>query len=139
MVCQAGKRAPFESKLHASDEKCLASEGLGQMTKELVLQLRYAGVFPQTGLREYRFEISKENRADTRQVVLTIEDALFSTRLLLFQEAPDLCYQKLLQSMRDSETTPIGARTKVTASDVAYYRDNHPNTRMRKHRSTGSV
>jgi hypothetical protein len=110
------------------------------MAKELVLQLRYAGVFPQTGLREYRFDIRKENTADTRQVVLTIEDALFSTRLLMFQEAPDLCYQKLLRTMRDeSEEAPIDACTKVTASDVAFYRDTHPNTRLRKYRSRGSV
>jgi len=109
------------------------------MAKELVLQLRYAGVFPQTGLREYRFNIKKENIATT-QVVLTIEDALFATHLLMFQEAPDLCYQKLLRTMRnESEDTPIAARTKVTASDVAFYRDTHPNTRLRKYRRWGSA
>jgi hypothetical protein len=102
------------------------------MSREFVLQLRYVGVFPQLGHREYRFDIRRAN-IDARQVILTIEDNLFATRLLLFQEAPDLCYQKLLQAMRnESDDTPIDNCTMVTTSDVALYRDTHPNTRLRK-------
>jgi hypothetical protein len=107
------------------------------MPRNFVMQLRYVGVFPKTGLREYKFNINEED-IDGRQVVLTIEDRLFATRLLLFQEAPDLCYQKLLLALHnENKKTPIGARTMVTASDVAFYRDTHPNTRLRKHVSTG--
>jgi hypothetical protein len=108
------------------------------MPKDFVLQLRYVGVFPQTGHREYRFNIEKQD-VDPRQVILTIADTLFATRLLMFQEAPDLCYQKLLLALHnESEDKPIDSQSTVTASDVAFYRDTHPNTRPRRHASRGA-
>lgn len=108
------------------------------MPRDAVLQLQYVGVFPQVGYREYRFDIKNDN-ITARQVVLTIEDSLFATRLLMYQEAPDLCCQKLLWALHnENEGTPVDPRTSVTASDVASYRDTHPNTRQRKHMSRGS-
>jgi hypothetical protein len=102
------------------------------MVKDFVLQLRYIGVFPQETYREYRFHIDKGD-SQVREVTLTIENGLFTVNHLMFQEAPDLCYQKLLLDLRnESEENPIGARMAVTPSDIAYYRDTHPNAKMRR-------
>ena len=102
------------------------------MTKDFVLQLRYLGVFPQTGHREYRFNVGKDT-ADTREVTLTIADGLFVTNRFMFQEAPDLCYQKLLTDLRNESTeVPIRSRAAVTATDIHSYRENHPTARARK-------
>ncbi len=102
------------------------------MAKDLVLQLRYVGVFPQEGHREYRFNI-KEEDADTREVILMIPDGLFVTNRLMFQEAPDLCYQKLLADLRnESREAPICSRTTVTAMDIDSYRETHPTAGVRK-------
>jgi hypothetical protein len=101
------------------------------MSRDFVLQLRYIGVFPQEGYREYRFHIDKGDQI--REVALTIEDALFAHHNLMFQEAPDLCYQKLLLELRsESDDAPIGSRSAVTPSDIAVYRDCHPTDKARR-------
>ena len=102
------------------------------MLKDLVLKLKFLGVIPQAGYTEYGFRIEAEDKS-FRLVVLTIEDAFFQKKELMFQEAPDLCYQKILMDL-DKETTdsPIPSRMPVTALDIAQYRDLHPTTKLRK-------
>ncbi len=103
------------------------------MLKDLVLRLKFLGVIPQVGYVEYGFRVEAEDKS-FRLVVLTIEDAFFRENGLMFQEAPDLCYQKILMNL-DKETTgsKIPSRMPVTASDIAHYRDMHPTTKSRKH------
>jgi hypothetical protein len=102
------------------------------MPRDFVLQLRYIGVFPQNGHREYRFHIDKGDQ-QIREVALTIDDGLFTQNHLMFQEAPDLCYQKLLLDLRnESDDAPIGTSTAVTSSDIAVYRDSHPTSKTRR-------
>ena len=103
------------------------------MARDLCSELRFVGVFPQTGHREYRFNIEKEN-ADIREVILTIADALFMPKRLTFQEAPDLCYQKLLADLRlESKEAPVHRRAAVTATDIDSYRETRPTTRAGRH------
>jgi len=102
------------------------------MLKDLVLQLKYLGVMPQIGYVEYGFSIEKKDKS-VRQVVLTIEDGFFRKYDLKLQEAPDLCYQKVLMDLDDEKTeSRLPFRVPVTALDIAHYRDLHPNTRLRK-------
>ncbi len=101
-----------------------------------MLQLRYLGVLPQPECREYGFQINDKDKAP-RLFVWTIELGFFKKYDLLFQEAPDLCYQKLLAELR-SETAelPVNPRYSVTASDIEHYRQLHPTTKSRKPRSS---
>ena len=102
------------------------------MAKDFVLQLRYMGVFPQSGHREYRFRIENEG-SEIRDVSLTIDDHLFGTKRLMFQEAPDLCYQKLLTEVRnENRDVPILKRAAITAIDIKSYRESHPTVKVRK-------
>lgn len=99
--------------------------------KGLVLQLRYLGVLPQTGRREYSFRIEDKEKS-IRLVILTIEDAVFLARELMLQEAPDLCYQKLLTELsNETGDAHIPRRVSVTTSDIAHYRGCHPTTKPR--------
>lgn len=98
------------------------------MAKDVVLQLRYLGVIPQVGYVEYGFRIEDKDKS-TRDVILTIANALFSENHLMLQEAPDLCYQKVLTDLVSEHGSQINGRTAVTTSDVLQYRDAHPNTR----------
>jgi len=102
------------------------------MNKNLVLKLRYVGMLARIGHREYGFHVEDKDRR-VRQVILTIDNTVFRTRQLMFQEAPDLCYQKLLSDL-DNETVdaPIRRRAQVTEADVAAYRLSHPTARLRK-------
>lgn len=103
------------------------------MSKDLVLQLRYLGVMPQAGFVEYGFRIENKDKS-VRQVVLTIADDLFRKHDLKLQEAPDLCYQKVLMDLEVEKTdSRFPFCVPVTALDVAHYRDLHPTARLRKH------
>jgi hypothetical protein len=90
------------------------------------LCLRYIGVIPKVECLEYGFRVEDKDK-DPRLVVLMIESGLFRKHDLLRQEAPDLCYQKLLMALR-SETSEaqIDPCLSVTASDIADYRVTHP-------------
>ncbi len=103
------------------------------MARDFCLEVRFVGVFPQKGHREYRFNIEKENTA-IRQVILTIADGLFIPNRLTFQEAPDLCYQKLLADLRiESKEAPIYGRAAVTATDIDSYRESRQTARAGRH------
>jgi hypothetical protein len=98
-------------------------------------QLRYIGVIPQTGCLEYGFRIEEKDK-DPRLVILMIESGFFKQFELMFQEAPDLCYQKLLADLK-SETAelPLGPRLSVTAADISHYRESHPTGKSSKSRA----
>ncbi len=103
------------------------------MARDSCSELRFVGVFPQKGHREYRFNIEKEN-TDIRQVILTIADGLFMPNRLTFQEAPDLCYQKLLTDLRiESKETPIYRCAAITATDIDSYKESHQTARSGRH------
>jgi hypothetical protein len=102
------------------------------MARDLANQLRYLGVIPQDGHVEYGFRIEDKDK-NVRLVVLDIETGFFARRDLMFQEGPDLCYQKMLADLgNETADSPIGEHVPVTASDVASYRDMHPTSKQRK-------
>jgi hypothetical protein len=102
------------------------------MLKEPVLQLQYLGVIPQAGYVEYGFRVTEKDKS-VRQVILTIEDAFFRRNDLKFQEAPDLCYQKVLMDLNKEIRDPaIPTCIPVTALDISHYRDLHPTAKSRK-------
>jgi hypothetical protein len=102
------------------------------MQNHLVLQLRYLGVIPQAGYIEYGFRVEEKDKT-VRQVVLTIEDAFFRRNDLKLQEAPDLCYQKVLMDLnQERPDSDFPACIPVTALDIAHYRDLHPTAKSRK-------
>ena len=102
------------------------------MARDLAHQLKYLGVISQKGHIEYGFRIEDKDK-DPRLVVLMIESGFFKRHELMLQEAPDLCYQKLLADL-SSETAefPISPRLSVTASDIAHYRELHPTGKSKK-------
>ncbi len=102
------------------------------MAKDLVLQLRYLGMLPHIGHREYRFQIEAHDKS-VRTVALIIDDGIFRKNQLMFQEAPDLCYQKLLADViNEADGAPICSRASVTDTEVATYRNAHPTGKLRK-------
>ena len=94
--------------------------------------LRYMGVIPQMEYLEYGFRI-EEGDKNPRLIVLMIESEFFKKYDLKFQEAPDLCYQKLLAELRnETAQLPVSPRFSVTASDIAHYRESHPTAKSPK-------
>ena len=102
------------------------------MSKDFVMQLRYLGVIPQVGFVEYGFRIENKDKS-VRQVILTIADDFFLKNDLKLQEAPDLCYQKVLTELEfEKSDSCLPFSMPVTALDVANYRHLHPTVKLRK-------
>jgi hypothetical protein len=104
------------------------------MTKDIVLKLRYLGMIPQVGHREYGFRVENKDK-EFRQVVVTIDNTLFLKNHLMFQEAPDLCYQRVFMDVDNEPTDAAAGSTStvpITEMDIARYRDSHPTASTRQ-------
>lgn len=88
-------------------------------------QLRYLGMIPHPDHSEYGFRVENEDKT-VRLIVLNIATTVFLKRQLLIQEAPDLCYQKVLADLRAQASGPPESSVRVTESDIAHYRSYHP-------------
>jgi hypothetical protein len=96
------------------------------MATNNTMNLRFIGVIPQSDFLEYGFRIEDKDR-EPRFIVIMIESDFFKKYALMFQEAPDLCYQKLLADLKnETAELPVNPRLSITATDIAYYRELHP-------------
>jgi hypothetical protein len=110
--------------------------GENLVAKDSVLKLRYLGVLPQVGHREYGFRIENKEK-EIRKVIVTIDDTYFLKNQLRFQEAPDLCYQRILMDIDNESADATIAGTSmvpITPTDIARYRDSRPTAKTRQHR-----
>jgi hypothetical protein len=95
--------------------------------------LRYLGKISQPEYSEYGFRVENEDRS-VRLLILTIADSIFLTKQLMVQEAPDLCYQKVLADLKSEADGSIKGVILITESDVAQYRAIHPNLKRKSFR-----
>ncbi len=65
-------------------------------------------------------------------LILTIADSYFLTKQLMVQEAPDLCYQKVLTDLNSGIAELREDSILITESDIANYRASHPNAAARR-------
>jgi hypothetical protein len=91
-------------------------------------QLRYLGTISRPEHAEYGFQIENPDKT-VRLLVLSIANSVFLTRQLMVQEAPDLCYQKVLAFLRDAPTDSAEDYICIGASDIENYRAFHPNAK----------
>ncbi len=94
-------------------------------------QLSYLGVIPKPEYSEYGFRITNEDKT-ARLLILTIANSVFLRKQLLVQEAPDLCYQKVLADLRSEIPTLVEDSVEVTESDLLQYRSSHPNISLKR-------
>jgi len=91
-------------------------------------QLRYLGTISKPEHSEYGFQIENPDKT-VRLLVLTIANSVFLTRQLMVQEAPDLCYQKVLAYLRDATAGPVEDYIPISESDITSYRAFHPSVK----------
>jgi hypothetical protein len=84
--------------------------------------LRYTGVHSLADTREYGF-VLRDN--EERHFTVVVSNVDFKDKRLSFQEAPDLCYQKLYAELEAETDTPVASAICVTAEDLARYRETH--------------
>jgi hypothetical protein len=92
--------------------------------------LRYLGKISKLEFSEYGFRVENEDKS-VKLLILSIANSVFLTKQLMVQEAPDLCYQKVLIELKSEAADPIRELIPVTASDIQQYRILHPNLRRK--------
>jgi hypothetical protein len=92
--------------------------------------LRYLGKISKLEHSEYGFRIENEDKS-VRLLILAIANSVFLTKQLMVQEAPDLCYQKVLTELKSEVTDQFRELVLVTGSDIEQYRTLHPNLRRK--------
>lgn len=84
--------------------------------------IRYLGFHDVPGRREYVLDAQRGDQ--TGRYTLWIDLSVFSRRLALLQDGPEICYQKLVRELSDAE--PEGRHgMAVTENDLASYREAH--------------
>ena len=86
------------------------------------ITIQYLGFQDVGDRREYRFDARRGEHA--RRYSVSIELVAFSTRQVLLQDGPDICYQKLARDAAASQLHGPGGLD-VTESDLAAYRAAH--------------
>lgn len=94
-------------------------------------QLRYLGMIPHSSHSEYGFRIENADKT-IRLLVLTVANSVFLTKQLLVQEAPDLCYQKVLTDLQSETPGAAEELISISDSDIAHYRAGHPNVKLQR-------
>jgi hypothetical protein len=94
-------------------------------------QLSYLGVISKQEHSEYGFRIINDDKTD-RLLIVTITNSVFLTKQLMIQEAPDLCYQKVLADLRSEIPALVEDSVVVTESDLVQYRASHPNISLKR-------
>lgn len=83
--------------------------------------LQYCGFDVLPGGRQYSFRLSQKDA--NRDFTLLVPNASFRTGLLLYQEAPGVCYRKLSADLvHEDSTAPLCTHQEVTASEVTEYK-----------------
>jgi len=92
--------------------------------------LRYLGKISKPEHSEYGFRIESEDRS-VRLLILAIANSVFLTNQLMVQEAPDLCYQKVLTDLKSEVPDQSKDPILVTGSDIEHYRAFHPHLKRK--------
>ncbi len=86
------------------------------------LTIRYLGFECTSEGRSYRLSVDAGSQ-DRRVYSVSIPNEAFETRRARFQDAPELCLQRLQRELDANADLPGGAALLVTTADLDLYRD----------------
>jgi hypothetical protein len=88
------------------------------------MRVEYRGFISGEVFREYTLLIQDGAEA-ARSFVVAIPNAAFSDRRARFQDAPDICFQKVLKALGAVAQTPLTDRLSVSDEDLEDYKKAH--------------
>jgi hypothetical protein len=95
--------------------------------------MQYLGFESNNGAREYAFQV-RYTAEDIRDYRVTVENEIFASRRISFQDAPDLCSAKLKRELTTNAGHLSGTTFVITEGEVDAYRSKH--TPISKHAYT---
>jgi len=112
----------------APGSRSAVTQRTGEVTGSKGVAIQYVGFQDVQDRREYALRARRGDQEGCYTV--SIKLAAFANRKALLQDGPDICYQKVLHELADSE--PHGACViLVTESDLAAYRESHASPKRR--------
>ncbi len=95
------------------------------------MSIQYAGFQVQPHGRDYAYYVLDPPAAG-RHFILTISHQAFAERQILYQDAADLCYQKLQRELlAETGEQPLQPHCVVSDQELDAYRDTHRPTQHR--------
>jgi hypothetical protein len=102
------------------------------MSQDILVQ--FLGFQSKETVREYSFQV-REAAHEPREFTLTIDQDAFTTRLLRFQDAPDVCSSRLRRELMANGNHPSETHFHITVAELDDYRSRHtPPKRSMFHR-----
>ncbi len=93
------------------------------------MHIQYAGFQVQDHGRDYSYYVL-DPPAASRHFTFTISDQAFAERHILYQDAADLCYQKLQKEiLAETEEPSMGSHRIVSDQELDAYRETHRPTK----------
>ncbi len=92
------------------------------MSENIIVQ--FLGFQSKTLVREYTFSV-RERSTEPREYTLTIANEAFDTRLVRYQDAPDICSHKLHRELAASENHPEKTHFRLSDAELEAYRSSH--------------
>jgi hypothetical protein len=90
--------------------------------------IRYLGFEAKSSVREYTFEVQQSSDA-SQEFTLTINNDAFDRRVIRFQDAPELCSQKLQRELKASADDPLNVPLKthfrISEAELDEYSSSH--------------
>jgi hypothetical protein len=92
------------------------------MTDNIIVQ--FLGFQSKSLVREYTFSV-RERSTEPREYTLTIPNEAFDSRLVRYQDAPDICSHKLHRELAASENHPEKTHFRLSLAELEDYRSTH--------------
>ena len=94
--------------------------------------VQYVGFTAKSLVREYSFTV-RESEGDLRKFTLVITNEAFNSRRARYQDAPDICSQKLHRELASQENRPRETRFRISDAELEDYRTAHAPKSSRNH------
>jgi len=128
--------APTESEEHAPRDEATPADARPTSRANRPPIPRYLGFEITSEGRVYALQVIREEEARTFRFL--IRHAAFAARETRFQDAPDLCYQRLGRELSADPDLPSESRFEVTREELLDYRIAHePGSPGRPRRGSG--
>ena len=88
------------------------------------VNVQYVGFEAKALVREYRF-IVRRALNETSEFTLTIENEAFASRLVRYQDAPEICSLKLHRELAVFANQPPQTHYRISEIDLDEYRASH--------------
>lgn len=92
------------------------------MTENIIVQ--FLGFQSKSLVREYTFSV-RERATEPREYTLTIPNEAFDSRIVRYQDAPDICSHKLRRELAASENHPEKTHFRLSPAELEDYRSTH--------------